>query len=910
MSKKLVITVHGIRTFGQWQERLAAMLEQNATQEISVENYHYGYFSVIAFLIPIFRWLATRRFRQELQRIVRQFPEHRISIVAHSFGTHLVGWGLMGIPRPKRPHIENVILAGSVLRSGFPWGELLDDGSVRRVINECGTNDNVLILSQVIVLMTGMAGRLGFTGMTSERLMNRFFGGGHSHYFLKAGKPDDQFMAQHWIPLLALDETPQLIDERAMKGPLQGVVVTLLQISDPIKFTAYFGLVFSAFLYFYYFPKVEAHTQRERAEVEAIGREGQVAMRMLDSEQSPELALAALGHATTEDQKRAKPRYPGFLDVLSYWLPTLTSINDALSEIATNKMLKWRGHYYLKTKEGLHEVPTAVDYYAVTKDGLLLVLNSKREFVVFKIPTHGAMALQKSFSVPIDQIESEGEVDGTNSSKNYLLSEGCRIDRVEFYYFPESQRVILAGRKEATYFGGQVYSEVWLDLSGKAQNPEQASRAWSSDSGCNRYFDYSHQEPRIQVNRNIDRPRTLIQSVCGRYLVGEKIEASWEEEFGIVPDINKPIPFLFPRSTKEILWWEASHQADPADLNPDWHYEDLPQTATGKMKVVGNSTKYYLQLLPTGKHLVVALEFAPHIKNLWVFVTAQQPDFTALLTDPQSQLLDFNGFDFSAFISQDSCFAVFTKEKSPDLEMGIESGTFLISLTKPEVRELRQAPDEVLGGTFDRGSTRVALVGQSQVRVLDVSTGNLLWQTALPPTNPIKETRQLFESAVPVFIYENLLVTQYGTDALAAFSLSNGDRLWVSGQLGGLGDGIEGRVQFALSNDGSTFAAFNTKKIRLISTMTGTFLNPLTAIESIAKKHRRPLQPIREVSFDIDGSLLVDAGSSRFKRRSPLTKAQVLSLLPQLEAYTSISGHDGKTLIQVLLDRTKLERPK
>jgi len=46
-SRHLVITVHGIRTLGRWQERLEALLK-NADSSIEVFNYKYGYFSLLA----------------------------------------------------------------------------------------------------------------------------------------------------------------------------------------------------------------------------------------------------------------------------------------------------------------------------------------------------------------------------------------------------------------------------------------------------------------------------------------------------------------------------------------------------------------------------------------------------------------------------------------------------------------------------------------------------------------------------------------------------------------------------------------------------------------------------------------------------------------------------------------------
>ena len=65
---RLVITVHGIRAFGHWQERLEDLLVKQTTAGDSptVLNYKYGYFSVFAFLLPPLRWLVTRRFRHAL----------------------------------------------------------------------------------------------------------------------------------------------------------------------------------------------------------------------------------------------------------------------------------------------------------------------------------------------------------------------------------------------------------------------------------------------------------------------------------------------------------------------------------------------------------------------------------------------------------------------------------------------------------------------------------------------------------------------------------------------------------------------------------------------------------------------------------------------------------------------------
>jgi pimeloyl-ACP methyl ester carboxylesterase len=118
---RLVVTVHGIRTFGNWQERLESLLVRNDVEANSTNiNYKFGYFSVIAFLVPLFRWLVVRRFRRFLVLIVESNTWDRIDLVGHSFGTHVIAWALYGIPAAKRPKIHTLIFAGSVLKSSFP----------------------------------------------------------------------------------------------------------------------------------------------------------------------------------------------------------------------------------------------------------------------------------------------------------------------------------------------------------------------------------------------------------------------------------------------------------------------------------------------------------------------------------------------------------------------------------------------------------------------------------------------------------------------------------------------------------------------------------------------------------------------------------------------------------------------
>ena len=160
----------------------------------------------------------------------------RIDIVAHSFGTHLVGWGLYGVEPDKRPKIHTIILAGSVLKAGFPWRDLLGV-SVERVVNDCGIHDGILLLNQLTVLFTGMAGREGFSGMTGNTFRNRYFEFGHSGYFQVKGRTTDAFMREKWISLLLTESRIPVFDDPREASAWRGLFTFLFNNAEPVKLT-------------------------------------------------------------------------------------------------------------------------------------------------------------------------------------------------------------------------------------------------------------------------------------------------------------------------------------------------------------------------------------------------------------------------------------------------------------------------------------------------------------------------------------------------------------------------------------------------------------------------------------------------------------------------------------------------
>lgn len=191
------ITVHGIRTFGQWQERLKKIVQME-TEYIRFHTYKYGYFAVLFFAIPYFQNKEVSKLQNSLNRLFASHPNKKFIIFAHSFGTFLVAKALAKISgNGSALNIKTIVLSGSVLKSEFDWSFLYNHPDLV-LINECGSSDHVLCLSEALIPMTGMAGRTGFYGLRPDSFVNRFHLGGHSLYF-----DGDDFMKANWLPLFS-----------------------------------------------------------------------------------------------------------------------------------------------------------------------------------------------------------------------------------------------------------------------------------------------------------------------------------------------------------------------------------------------------------------------------------------------------------------------------------------------------------------------------------------------------------------------------------------------------------------------------------------------------------------------------------------------------------------------------------
>lgn len=197
-NKRLVITLHGIRTFAPWQKDLSDELGKAG---FNTKSLQYGYFSSLKLIWPSRRRKQIEWFREQYTHIINEYPGITPSIIAHSFGTYMVARALEIFDGIRFDH---VILCGSIIPQDFSWQELFDDGQVRRVLNECARKDIVVKAAPFFIQDAGASGAYGFTLQDDNRLCQRTIRKfGHSDYLYVLN------FKEVWIPFLKGGNQPR-----------------------------------------------------------------------------------------------------------------------------------------------------------------------------------------------------------------------------------------------------------------------------------------------------------------------------------------------------------------------------------------------------------------------------------------------------------------------------------------------------------------------------------------------------------------------------------------------------------------------------------------------------------------------------------------------------------------------------
>lgn len=139
---RLIYVMHGIRDWAEWTDRVRDEIERrcgDSSEKVVVYNAKYGYFPMARFLLSFDRQRNVRYFMDWYTEHVARYPNVRaVDFVGHSNGTYILAAALL---RYVTINVRRVFFAGSVVRSDYPWAQLIENGRVERVVNVVASAD-------------------------------------------------------------------------------------------------------------------------------------------------------------------------------------------------------------------------------------------------------------------------------------------------------------------------------------------------------------------------------------------------------------------------------------------------------------------------------------------------------------------------------------------------------------------------------------------------------------------------------------------------------------------------------------------------------------------------------------------------------------------------------------------------
>lgn len=207
--ERLVIPIHGIRSDGNWIPKFTFLASSAGWV---VAPFVYGFESGMILGNDSRKAEVVEEFRLWIDEIRKTF-KGSISVVAHSFGTYVVGKYLTTAGSLIEP-FAGIVLAGSILTTDFDWHKFLEKQAVNMVMNTRSENDEWVrmlpeggikyLASDPLMGKAAVEGFKNAHARLTERKSNLL---SHTNMF------ESDVIVRLWLPFLALAEKQVPIGE-------------------------------------------------------------------------------------------------------------------------------------------------------------------------------------------------------------------------------------------------------------------------------------------------------------------------------------------------------------------------------------------------------------------------------------------------------------------------------------------------------------------------------------------------------------------------------------------------------------------------------------------------------------------------------------------------------------------------
>lgn len=216
----VLVTIHGLMSNASWNSELVPIFSNDGW---TVAPYYYGLKTPDILIRKSERNKVVDDFREWIQSIKDQYchsANTKISVIAHSFGTYIIGAYLAGFEGDPPVQFESIILTGCILSEEFDWEKIEKTYSVGNVRNEIAPNDQWVkwIPDNKFIKLDGLFGKAGINGFRSDsELLQQV----STSIFDHNNVIKRDAIIKNWLPYLKANRG--LLDERGYKIMMERV---------------------------------------------------------------------------------------------------------------------------------------------------------------------------------------------------------------------------------------------------------------------------------------------------------------------------------------------------------------------------------------------------------------------------------------------------------------------------------------------------------------------------------------------------------------------------------------------------------------------------------------------------------------------------------------------------------------
>lgn len=208
----VLVTIHGLYSAAEWNRELAPIA---SSQDWIFAPYTYDNNNVKLLVSQKRRQEVLEDFRDWIYELSRKFEEP-ISVIAHSYGTALIGSYMDGFYSPNSPppvSFNSIILTGSILNQNFDW-ERLRGWSVGSVFNTVAKNDEwVRYMPQSdLRTLVGMSTLFGDSGVEGFKSTSPMISADGYEIFNHNNTIKPDIIEKKWMPYLNANRSSLYIE--------------------------------------------------------------------------------------------------------------------------------------------------------------------------------------------------------------------------------------------------------------------------------------------------------------------------------------------------------------------------------------------------------------------------------------------------------------------------------------------------------------------------------------------------------------------------------------------------------------------------------------------------------------------------------------------------------------------------